>query len=101
MVFVLASGAVLIANVLSSRTPSMIYLLAFGIMVIVSALGHMFHHGLHGLGFLFTPMLLLLAILIVRVAIGKETPLSGFYIDNLIYLVPTIIVMDFIKTFAS
>lgn len=100
MVFALAAGAVSLANVLSSRNPNMVYVLAFAVLTLVAVFVHIFHHGFHPIGLIFGIVLLVLSIMIIRVAIGKGTPFSRFYLENLKYIVISMMALTFLNTVA-
>ena len=100
MVFALAAGGVSLANVLSARSPSMMYVIVFAALALLAAMVHIFHHGFHPIGMIFGAVILLLSIMLIRVAIGNPTPFSRFYLENLNYVIPSIMALIFLNTIA-
>ena len=100
MVFALAAGAVSLTNVLSSRSPNMIYVLAFAVLALVAVFVHIFHHGFHPISIIFGVVLLALSIMLIRVAIGNSTPFSRFYLENLNYIIMSMMALTFLNTIA-
>ncbi|MFO7872185.1 MAG: hypothetical protein R6U26_00910 [Candidatus Undinarchaeales archaeon] len=71
---------------------------AFAVVIIVSTMAHLFHHGFTPVIGLISIILVIFSMILLRGMYGDGNILVEFYRSNLFYLTVIIIVLDFLKT---
>lgn len=98
---VLIFGGVVAFFSISKGDVSPILIGAFGIVIIISIMIHIFHHGFMPISGIISLVLIIFAMILLRGLYGDGNALIEWYGENLFYVTIAIIILDFSKTIAS
>ncbi|MFH1424575.1 MAG: hypothetical protein ABIG20_02710 [archaeon] len=90
-------GVIILSWALAGDKIWMPAVLIFSMLVIISPLVHLFHHGLTPISGVMGALMLLVGIFMLRFAVGNADPVGSFYFDNLTTIIPIVIALDVLK----
>jgi len=94
-------GGLVTATLYGGGTPASYLVIAFAGTILVSQIVHLFHHGINPISGIIGLVVFIMSMLLIRATLGTAGGLGEFYLNNLIYLAPSLMVLDLVKTLVS